>query len=161
MTHYATLRDYQFGADVDDIRGAKLYGEGGQELAKIEDIVFEHGSGNIEYLVANEGHGRRVLVPVTAVRSAIASDRDFDSDFTKSDMDRLPAFDEKMLHHDAEWKHYMQLHREAVEEREKRAQREFKEGWSDGPVEHMSENSAHMITPVESAPASNVTPIDR
>jgi len=163
MTHYATLRDHKFDADVDDIRGAKLYGEGGEKLATIEDVVFEHGTGNIEYLVANEGHGRRVLVPVSEVRTAITSDRDFDSDLTRADIDRLPAFDEKVLHEDKEWKDYMELHRQSIKRREKAAEREYKRGWEDDPVEHMTDNVAHTITPVEvpAAPASKVTPIDR
>ena len=161
MAHYATLRDYEFDADVDDIRGARLYGEGGQELGRIKDVVFEHGTGDIEYLVADEGYGRRVLVPVNAVRTAITDDRDFDSDLTKADIDHLPAFDDKVLKHDDEWQHYMQLNRQAMEEREKAARREYKENWTDDPVEHMTENVAHTITPIEPVAPSKVTPIDR
>jgi PRC-barrel domain len=153
MTHYATLRDHQFDADIDDIRGATLYGAGGEKLARIDDVVFEHGSGNIEYLVANEGHGRRVLVPVNNVRTAITSDRDFDSDLTRADIDRLPAFDDHMLKHDAEWQNYTRLHRESLEKREEAAEREYKEGWKDDPVEHQVEDVAHLITPVEVPPA--------
>jgi sporulation protein YlmC with PRC-barrel domain len=160
MSHYATLRNHQFEADVDDIRGAKLYGEGGKELATIDDIVFDHSSGEIEYLVANEGHGRSVLVPVSEVRPAIANDSDFETDLTKADMDRMPAFDEKSLTHDKEWKHYMQLHRQALEDREKAGMREYERNWEDDPVEHRSDNIAHSITPLE-APRSNVMPIDR
>ena len=149
MPHYATLNDYQFDADVDDLRGATLYGEAGQKLATIDDIVFEHGSGNIEYLVANEGHDRRVLIPVNRVRTSIANDRDLDSDLTREDMDHLPAFESKMLHHDQEWKNYMQLHREAWRDREKTGEREYKQGWTEDPVEHRTEDAAHLITPVE------------
>jgi hypothetical protein len=161
MAHYATLREHRFGADVDDIRGAKLYGDGGMELATIDDIVFNHATGDIEYLVANEGHGRRVLVPTSAIRPAVASDRDFDTDLTKANLDRLPAFDEKSLTHDKEWKHYMQLHREAMDLREKAAEREYKKNWEDDPVEHRTENVAHTITPLEVPVRSNVTRIDR
>jgi sporulation protein YlmC with PRC-barrel domain len=160
MAHYATLRDHQFDADVDDIRGAKLYGEGGKELATIDDIVFEHSSGEIEYLVANEGHGRRVLLPVNEVRPAVANDRDFETALTKADMDRLPSFDEKSLQHDKEWKHYMQLHRQALEDREKASLREYDRKWEDDPVEHRSDNLAHTITPLEAPAPSNVASID-
>jgi hypothetical protein len=161
MAHYATLREHRFGADVDDIRGAKLYGDGGMELATIDDIVFDHATGDIEYLVANEGHGRRVLVPVSAVRPAATGDRDFDSNFAKTDIDRLPPFDDKSLVHDDEWKHYMQLHRDAMEAREKTAEREYKEKWEDDPVEHRSDNLAHTITPLEVPARANVAPPNR
>ena len=161
MAHYSTLQDHRFDADIDDIRGARLYGDGGVELAKIRDIVFDHASGNIEYLVADEGHDRCVLVPVSEVRTAITSDRDFDSDLTRADMERLPAFDPKMLKNDKEWKDFQELHRNAWKEREKAAKREYKEDWTDDPVEHMKADVAHTITPVEVPPAENVTPIDR
>jgi sporulation protein YlmC with PRC-barrel domain len=156
MSHYATLRDYQFDADVDDIRGATLYGEGGQKLGRIEDIVFEHGSGNIEYLVANDGHSRRVLIPVNRVRTSIVSDRDFDSDLTREDMAHLPAFQEDMLKHDKEWKHYMQLHENALRDRDEVARRAYKRDWTDDPVEHQTGDVAHTITPVEVTPDAPV-----
>jgi len=78
-------------------------------------------------------------------------------------MDRMPAFDEKILQHDKEWKTYIELHRESMQEREKAAEREYKHDWEDDPVAHMESNVAHTITPVEvpAAPASKVTPIDR
>jgi hypothetical protein len=159
MSHYATLQDYRFDADVDDLRGATLYGDGGEMLARIEDVVFEHGSGNIEYLVAKEVHGRRILVPVDLVRPSISDDRDLDSGLSREDIDHLPAFQPDMLKHDKEWKNYLQLHRQTLEERNKTAQREYKKEWTDDPVEHRSDDVAHTITPVESS--SNVTPINR
>ena len=158
MKHYATLRDYRFDADVDDLRGATLYGQGGEKLAKIEDVVFEHGTGDIEYLVA-KGDDRRGLVPVSEVRPAMASDRDLDSDLTRSDFARMPAFDDKMLKHDDEWNKYMKLHRESWENREKAAEREYKKEFKEDPVAHQMENAAHTITPVEVPPA-RVTSID-
>ena len=163
MKHYATLQDHQFDADLDDIRGATLYGEGGEKLAKIDDVVYDHRSGDIEYLVANEGHRRRVLVPVTNVRTAITSDRDFDSDLTHDDIDHLPAFQDAMLKHDDNWSNYLRLHHDAMKRDEKEAHREYKEEFKDSPVEHQKGDVAHLITPVEvpAAPDANVTPIDR
>jgi hypothetical protein len=85
-----------------------------------------------------------------------------DSELTKEDLSHLPAFDEKMLKHDKEWRTYMKLHRQALAERNKASRREYREEWTDRPVEHIEENAAHIITPVESAPrSSKVTPIDR
>ena len=159
MAHYSTLQDYRFDADIDDIRGARLYGDGGAELAKIKDVVFEHGTGNIEYLVADEGHDRCVLVPVTEVRTAITSDRDFDSELTRADMERLPAFQSRMLKHDKEWHDFLELHRNAWRDRENAALREYKEEWVDDPVEHRKDDVAHTITPIE-GPAENVRSID-
>ena len=157
MAHYSTLQEHRFDADIDDIRGARLFGEGGVKLAKIKDIVFDHTTGNIEYLVADEGHDRNVLVPVREVRTALTSDRDFDSDLTRADMERLPAFDPKMLKHDKEWNDFLELHRNAWKEREKAAKREYEKGWTDDPVEHMKADVAHTITPIDVPPAASVT----
>jgi hypothetical protein len=161
MAHYSTLQDFQFDTDVDDLRGATLYGEGGANLGRIDDIVFDHQTGDITHLVAKEEHGRCVLVPVSMVRPAIANDRDLQCDLSREDMDRLPAFDDKMLKHDEEWKHYMQLHRQVLKDRNKAAEREYDREWTDDPVEHKTDDVAHLITPVDVEPTSNVTPIDR
>ena len=34
MAHYGMLRDYRFGSDVDDIRGASLYGIDNENSAR-------------------------------------------------------------------------------------------------------------------------------
>jgi uncharacterized protein YrrD len=47
MAHYGTLRDHRFDDDVDDIRGASLYGMDDEKLGKIDDVIFDHGSGAI------------------------------------------------------------------------------------------------------------------
>jgi len=154
--HYATLRGHKFDEGADDIRGATVYGIGEQQLAKIDDVVFEHGSGKIKYLVANEGHGRRVLVPVDHVRASIVNDRDFDSDFTIEDIDHLPVFDDEMLRHTNQWKNYVQLHREALKERNQAAAREYAEGLADGPTVRTSSNAK--VTPIDRRRRSDYVP---
>ena len=157
MAHYSTLQDYQFDADVDDLRGATLWGDAGEKLGKIEDVVFDHQTGEITQLVAKEEHGRRVLVPVSMVRPAIENDDDLQCDLSREEMDRLPAFDEKILKHDAEYKHYMDLHRQMLKERTKAAEREYKQQWNDDPTEHRTDDVAHTITPIEVEPESSAS----
>jgi hypothetical protein len=161
MSHYSTLNEYKFDDDVDDIRGAKLFGEGGRELGHIRDVVFDHATGEIRYLVAEYGHDRRVLAPLNHIFRAVTDEDSFSSDLTLEDLDLLPAFDQKLLAHDREWRDYEKLHRSALKQRNKEAQEEYKRHWSDDPVQHMDDDVAHNITPVETETASNVTPIDR
>ena len=58
MTHIGTLRDYRF-AEVDeaadDIRGAKVYGMDDEKLGKIDDVIFDHATGAIRYVVVDTG----------------------------------------------------------------------------------------------------------
>ena len=37
MAHYGTLGSHRFSEDVDDIRGANVYGSDGEKLGKIDD----------------------------------------------------------------------------------------------------------------------------
>ena len=48
MTHIGTLRDYRFtnvDEATDDIRGAKVYGLDDEKLGKIDDVIFDHATG--------------------------------------------------------------------------------------------------------------------
>jgi len=160
MSHYATLNEYRFDSDADDIRGAKLYGDGGKELGHIRDVVFEHGTGEIRYMVVEYGSDRRVLVPLDRVFRAVTDEDSFSSDLTCDDLDHLPAFDDKVLHNDRQWRDYEQLHQMSVRDR-KQAEEQYEREWSEDPVQHNEEAPAHSITPAPEADSSNVTSIDR
>jgi hypothetical protein len=158
--HYATLNDYRFAVDEDDIRGAKLYGEGSQELGHIRDVVFEHRTGDIRYLVVDNGHHRRVLIPVDRVFRTAADEDSFSSEFTSDDLDHLPAFDEKILHNDRQWKDYEKLHESTMKDRNEVEQR-YERQWTEDPVQHREGAPAHDITPVpQRTENGNVTSID-
>jgi sporulation protein YlmC with PRC-barrel domain len=117
MSHYATLNEYHFQSEGDDIRGAKLYGEGGQELGRIRDVVFDHATGNIEYLVLEYGSDRRVLLPTDRVFRTVMDEDSFSSELTLDDLDHLPAFEEKLLKNEQQWRDYEKLHRSTIEDR--------------------------------------------
>jgi hypothetical protein len=117
MAHYATLNEYRFVADEEDIRGAKLFGEGSQELGHIRDVLFDHATGDIRYLVVEYGHDRRVLVPVDQVFRAVTDEDSFSSELSCDDLDHLPAFDENLLKNDRQWRDYEELYRSTMEDR--------------------------------------------
>jgi hypothetical protein len=146
MSHYSTLQDYQFDADVKDIRGAALYGPDHSKVGKIADIVFDHDNGAIRYLVADVGHDRRVMLPLNRIYRTLVDEDSFETDLSTAELDQLPAFDDKVLESDQSWKSYEQLHRSSLEERNKAAIREEKKDWENGPVMHMK-GSDHVITP--------------
>jgi hypothetical protein len=148
MSHYSTLLDFQFDADVKDIRGAALYGADQSKIGKIKDVVFDHDNGTIRYLVADIGHDRRVMLPLNRVfRTAVDEDA-FETDLTAAELDCLPAFDQKVFDSDQSWKSYEQLHRSALEERNEAAIREEKKDWEQGSVMHRK-GSDRIITPDE------------
>ncbi|HLH07949.1 MAG TPA: PRC-barrel domain-containing protein [Terriglobales bacterium] len=148
MSHYSTLQDYQFDADVRDIRGATLYGQEEKKIGKIKDVVFDHDTGSIRYLVADVGHDRKVMLPVNRLFRAAADEDAFETDLTDAELDHLPAFDNKVMESDESWKSYEQLHRSSIELREKAAIREEKRDFEEGPVMHRK-GSDRIVTPPE------------
>ena len=54
MPHYGILRDYRFD-DIEDVRGADVYGVNDEKLGTIDDVIFDHSSGEIRYVVIDTG----------------------------------------------------------------------------------------------------------
>ena len=55
MSHYGTLRNYPISEAAEEIRGAKLYGLNDEKLGKIDDVIFDHSTGLIRYVVVDTG----------------------------------------------------------------------------------------------------------
>ncbi|HEX8925709.1 MAG TPA: PRC-barrel domain-containing protein [Terriglobales bacterium] len=135
MAHVGTLRDFHFGKDVVDIRGADVYGPDDSKLGSVDDIIFNHASGAVEYLVIDTGgwlSSRRFLVAADHIENRPNDPRDLRCDFTKQQIERMPAYDEKMTETDTSWGDYEHRYRESVS--------------SAGGVLHR-EGSDHLITP--------------
>src|SRR5689334_282896 len=80
MPHYGMLRDYRFTQDIDDIRGATLYGVDHDKLGKIDDVIFDHDSGTIRYAVVDTGgwlKSKKFLVPADRIRPDAEHEDDF------------------------------------------------------------------------------------
>ena len=148
MAHYAMLNEYHFSADVNDIRGANLYSADNKKVGKVVDVIFDHATGEIRYLVADVGHGRKVLVPSNHVYRSIVDEEDFDTDISAADIDRLPRFDENMLKDEKKWREHDEEHRKAWKEQEERLLAEYKQKWHEAPVQHRH-GSDRDITPDE------------
>ena len=134
MAHYGLLREYRFSEDVDDIRGANLYGTNNDKLGTIDDIIFDHQTGTIHYAVVDTGgwlSSKKFLVPADRIHGYAKNDDDFAIDMTKQQIEALPRYDENATTTDKNWNDYDSNYREA---------------WGSGPVMH-KEGSTHSITP--------------
>lgn len=136
MAHYGLLRDYRFSDDVDDIRGATLYGADNEKIGKIDDVIFDHASGTIQYAIVDAGgwlSTKKFLVPANRIRPSgkDEDEKDFATDMTKDQIKSLPEYDEKTVNNDKDWDNYQSRYRETLES---------------GPVMH-KEGSTHIITP--------------
>ncbi|MGB8887294.1 MAG: PRC-barrel domain-containing protein [Candidatus Korobacteraceae bacterium] len=134
MGHYGMLRDYRFTGDVDDIRGATLYGANHDKLGKIDDVIFDHATGTIQYAVVDTGgwlSSKKFLVPADRIAPSAKDEKDFATNATKEQIEALPKYDEDAMKTDADWSNY---------------DRSYREAWGSGPVLH-KEGSTHTITP--------------
>lgn len=151
MAHYGMLRDYSFAEDIDDIRGADLYA-GDDKIGTVKDVIFDHESGDIRYLVADVGHDRHVLIDSGHVFRSIADEDSFETDLNAAEVARLPRFDETALESEHEWQRHHVENRKMWKEREDRFRDEYKREWEEDPVMHMK-GSERTITP-DIGPAS-------
>jgi sporulation protein YlmC with PRC-barrel domain len=135
MALYSNLRDYRFNdTELDDIRGAEVYGVDEEKLGKIEDVIFDSASGELRYVVLDSGgwlSSKKFVVPARQLMIRDEQDKDFHVSLTKKQIERFPEYQERSFESDAEFTDY---------------ERRYKEAWSDGPVMHR-EGSTHAITP--------------
>jgi sporulation protein YlmC with PRC-barrel domain len=145
MAHYRMLADYRFPGQDDDIRGARLYGRNEDVLGKVKDVVFDHQSGEVRYLVV-QTDSRKLLVPADHIFRAAADENDFFVDMERRQLESLPDFDEKMLEDERRWLEHEQQHHEALSDWRKQQEQLYQQRWHDGVVQH-KHGSSHNITP--------------
>ena len=135
MALYSNLNEYRFNdTELDDIRGAEVFGADDEKLGKIDDVIFDTTSGELRYVVLDSGgwlSSKKFVIPARQLMIREEADKDFHVSLTKEQIERFPEYKEKSFESDDEFADY-----------EKR----YKESYSDGPVMHR-EGSTHAITP--------------
>jgi sporulation protein YlmC with PRC-barrel domain len=157
MPHYGLLRDYRF-EDLnteDDIRGAAIYGRNDEKLGKIDDVIFDHSTGAIRYVVVDTGgwfSNKKFLVPPDRLNSSADHEGDFIVNVDKRQIESFPPYNESDLESQEKWQDY---------------EKKFDRAWESGPVQHR-QGSDRDITPTPSEmPAqpgsigSQLTPSER
>ena len=136
MAHYGTLRDFRFSNDVDDVRGATLYGSNDEKLGKIDDVIFDHESGGIKYVVVDTGgwlHSRRFMIPADRIEMRGDKEDEYRVNVSKQQIETFPAYDESHLRDQKKWKDYEENYRKAS-------------GWTEAGVLHQ-QDTTRIITP--------------
>src|SRR6516162_7736787 len=134
MTHYGTLRDYSFPETDDDIRGSKLYGVNDEKLGKIDDVIFDHSSASVRYVVVDTGgwlSTKKFLVPADRLRASVKHENDFSADLTKEQVESFPPYQESDLDSEDSWADY---------------ENRYRAKWETSPVMHRAETDRN-ITP--------------
>ena len=114
MSHYGLLKDYRLSETAEDIRGTILYGMRDEKLGKIDDVIFDHTSGDIGYVVVDTGGWlttRKFIVPAERLRLSTTQENDFALDLSKQQIEAFPQYSEKDLESDENWKDYEKRYR--------------------------------------------------
>src|SRR5690348_8460177 len=136
MAHYGTLRAYRFSdaETTDDIRGSSVYGRDDEKLGKIDDVIFDHATGNIRYVVIDTGgwlSSKKFIVPPDRLRPSAEHEDDFVADLSKEQIESFPPYNEKDVDDEKRWKDY---------------ENRYRSKWETGPVMHRAETDRN-ITP--------------
>jgi hypothetical protein len=136
MAHSGNLGSQRLSDDIQDIRSATIRGLDGQELGRIDDIILDHESMEILYLVIDSGgwlEPRTFLFPSDRVSLDEDHEDGVATGVTRRQIENAPQYDEQSLRSADEWKKYEQ---------------EFKKYWAEEPVMHIK-GSDRIITPPE------------
>src|SRR5436309_3836574 len=98
MAHLGTLRDFRFEDQADDIRGAVLYGRDDEKLGKIHDVIFDHATGAVRYVVVDTGgwlHSKLFLVPAERIHPRGEKDDEYVTTLSRKQVENFAPYDEK------------------------------------------------------------------
>jgi hypothetical protein len=125
MAHYGTLRNFRFsGQDADDIRGSHVYGLNEEKLGKIDDVIFDHATADIRYVVVDTGgwlSSKKFLVPADRLQSSSEHKDDYQVSLTKNQIESFPPYNESDVPSPEKWGDY---------------ENRYRSKWETGPVMH-------------------------
>jgi len=139
MAHCGLLREYEFNdlAAGEDIRGANIYGRNDEKLGKIDDVIFEHSTGNIKYVVVDAGgwfSSKKFLVPAYRLHTSADNEDDFSVNLDKQQIESLPRYNETDLAAQKHWQNY---------------EIRYSDAWHAGPVHRAGTDRTITPTPEE------------
>lgn len=123
MTHYGTLRDYRFtnvDEATDDIRGSKVYGPIDEKLGKIDDVIFDHSTGGVRYVVVDTGgwlSSKKFIVPPYQLTQSPQHREDFQVHLTREQIELFPPYNESDVASDDRWNDYEGRYRSQREQK--------------------------------------------
>ena len=137
MAHFGTLKSFRFSeGDADDIRGATLYGLNDEKLGKIDDVIFDHSTGDIHYAVVDTGgwlSSKKFVVPSERLSPSGKHEGDYQVALTKKQVETFPVYDEKAVDSEDSWDDYEEA---------------YSTVWEGNEVQHRA-GSDHNITPTD------------
>ena len=146
MPHYGILREYRF-EDINDVRGSEVYGVNDEKLGTISDVVFDHATGDIRYIVLKTGgllSRKQILVPANRIDSYGNHEDKFYANLDKERLEMLPEFEDGALKSENDWSIY---------------EREYETRLNDGSVMYNKDTGRIVTPPVEEVAGARREPL--
>jgi hypothetical protein len=145
MAHYGTLGEHRFSeSDTShDIRGATVYGSDNQKLGEVDDVIFDHNTMEVAYVVVTSGgllQSGKFIVPVERMAPDEEHERAFCAELTPQQAEDLPLYKEESTSPKAS---------SQLREDWKRYEQEYKKFWHAVPVLHRR-GTDRTVTPLDS-----------
>jgi len=144
MAHYGTLKGNPVGETAEDIRGSHLYGMNNEKLGKIDDVIFDHSTGDIHYIVVDTGgwlSSKKFIVPAGDVRASAKHENDFQTSLSKTQIESFPPYNESDLESESKWQGY---------------ESRYRAKWVANPVMHRAETDRN-LTPTSEQETGNLS----
>jgi sporulation protein YlmC with PRC-barrel domain len=145
MPHFGILREYRFD-DIQDVRGSEVYGVNDEKLGTIDDVVFDHSTGDIRYVVLKTGllFGKRIIVPANRIDSYGNHEDKFYADLDKERLEMLPEFEDHALKSESDWSIY---------------EKEYQSRLNDGAVLYNKDTGRIVTPPVQQVEGTRTQPL--
>lgn len=134
MAHYGILGSTVVSDAGEDVRGAHLYGKNDDKLGKIDDVIFDHVTADILYVVVDTGGwltSKKFIVPAEWLEASAKHENDFEVPLTKKQVESFPSYNESDLESEKKWSAY---------------EGKYRAKWVADPVMHRAETDRN-ITP--------------
>ena len=145
MPHFGILREYRFD-DIQDVRGSEVYGVNDEKLGTIDDVVFDHSTGDIRYVVLKTGllSSKRVIVPANRIDSYGNHEDKFYADLDKERLEMLPEFQDNTLKSQQDWTIY---------------EKEYESRLNNGAILYNKDTGRIVTPPIEQVEGARRTPL--
>jgi len=143
MAQFGMLRDYRFTDATEDIRGSSLYGINDEKLGKINDVIFDHATGVIRYVVVDTGgwlSTKEFIVPADRLRVSAEHQDDFAVDLNKQQVETFPPYNESDLESDQQWADY---------------EGSYRSKWEAHPVMHRAKTDRNITPTTQQMPGNS------
>lgn len=136
MAHYGSIGSQAVSKEVHDVRGTKLSAAEGTRLGKVSDVIFDHDTMKIRYVVV-DGEGKlkatTFLLPADRIFADEKDENRLVAAMTTRQIERSPQYNKGLLGSENDWKKYDQ---------------NFKKYWAEEPVMYRKD-TYRIVTPAE------------